>query len=329
MIKIILKTCFFATLFINQSFSQAIPQNSSQNNVYIAEKLEKTAQFPSAHPKTETFLSQPPKIVSSINPIYQIAKFISDDEKNNFLLINPRASERDYQFRSSNINTLNDADVVFYISDNLEYNLPQALISLKKNPKIIQLIKSKNMQLLTFQLRANEENIDTHIWLNPENAIIIATEIAETLSQLYPKESGNYKKKLERFIADVVNMDKQNKLELFKVKQKSFLMDLNSAVYFENYYNMPSAGVIRYTDDQELSFKDIEKINNLIKKEKVVCVLGSYQKRSGLTVQIASNNKIKFALIDIIGGEINDNQNGYVKMMKGLVSDLIQCVQKQ
>ena len=58
MIKIILKTCFFATLFINQSLSQAIPQNSSQNNVYIAEKLEKISNDSKYTPNQKKFIKK-------------------------------------------------------------------------------------------------------------------------------------------------------------------------------------------------------------------------------------------------------------------------------
>ena len=270
-------------------------------------------------------LDQSPKIVSSINPIHQIAKFISGDDKNNSLLINPRASEYDYPIRSNDINKLNKADVIFYVSDNLERTLPQAFASLKSQPKIVQLIKSENIQTLSFQSRVDEDNTDTHIWLSPENAIGIAIEIADTLSKLYPAESKTYQKNLEQFKIDVKNMDNQNKIALFKVRARSFLIDLNSTAYFENYYNMPAAGVIRYSYDQEPTLKDVEKINALIKKERVVCVLGSFQNKSGLTIQIAKNNKAKFALIDIIGNEINYKQNGYTKMMNTLVDDLVKC----
>ncbi|MES2677202.1 MAG: metal ABC transporter substrate-binding protein [Pseudomonadota bacterium] len=278
-----------------------------------------------SQPKIPT-LSQPPKIVSSINPIYQIAKFISGDDKSNSLLINPRASEYSYMMRSSDISNLNKADVIFYVSDNLEYNLPKALAALKTQPKIVQLVKSKNLKLLTFQARVDEDNVDPHIWLSPENAIGIAMEISDTLSALYPSGSGTYKKNLEQFKVDVKNMDEKNKLELLKVRPRSFVVDLNSTAYFENYYNTPAAGVIRYNYDQETTLKEIDKVNNLIKREKVVCLFGSYQDRSGLAVQIANNNKVKFALIDVIGSEINYNQNGYTKMMTGLVDDLVKCV---
>ncbi len=302
MIKIFLKICFFAVFFINQSFAQQ--------------------EISSAWGQT---LGWAPQIASSINPIHQIAKFISGDNKSNSLLINPRISEHDYQFRVSDIRALNKADVVFYINNNLENHFVKALASLEKQPKVVQLSKSKNIKLLTFQPRFNEEIADYHIWLSPENAVGIATEIADNLSALYPRSASTYKKNLKQFIIDVKNMDEENKIKLLKVRAKSFIIDHNSTAYFENYYNLPAAGVMRYHHNQDLTHEDIAKINNLIKTNQVVCVLGSPQELSSLAVQIASNNKVKFALINVIGNKINYRQNGYTKIMSNLVDDLVRC----
>ena len=172
---------FFSAL-IGRISTQALAQNAPENSSVKA-----------------ALLSHPPKIVSSINPIYQIAKFISSDEKNNSLLISSRASIHDYQIKSSDISKLREADVVFYIGNNLENNLPKALIGLQKQPRIVQLIKSKNIKLLTFQARVGEESSDLHIWLNPQNAIGIATDIADTLAEIYPDEAKTYQKNLEQF----------------------------------------------------------------------------------------------------------------------------------
>jgi zinc transport system substrate-binding protein len=321
MIKIILRICIFVIIFFNNCFAQdsyKTGDNIKTNNTTPTAQLKDIS-------KGDVVLSKAPKIASSINPIYQIAKFISGDDKSNYLLINPRVSEHDYQFKVSNINTLNQVDVVFYIDDGLENYFSKALVSLTKKPKIVQLAKSKYVKLLTFQSRANEENVDYHIWMNPQNAIGIAGEIAQTLSSLYPSSALTYKQNLQLFIADIKKMDEENKIKLLKIKPKIFIVDHDGIAYFENYYGLPAAGVIKYYHDQELTIKDIERINNVIKTNKVVCVLGSFQERNGSVVQIANNNKIKLVLTDIIGSEINDKKNGYTQIVSGFVDDLVKC----
>jgi zinc transport system substrate-binding protein len=346
MIKIIFKISVFSVLFASKFFSQDFLSQDFFPQAFAQENYQKNSdaisqpaisdvgnaavatQKKEIAKEKEILLSKPPQIASSINPIHQIAKFISGDDKNNSLLINPRVSEHDYQFKVSNINTLNKVDVVFYVGDGLENYFVKALSSLEKQPKVVQLSKSKYVKLLSFQSRVDEDNTDYHIWLNPENAIGVAAEIAETLSALYPSSANLYKKNLQRFILDIKKMDEENKIKLFQVKSKSFVVDHDSIAYFENYYDMQAAGVMRRYRDQTITPKDVERINNLIKANKVSCILGNFQERNNLVVQLASNNKIKFILIDIMGSEMNHGQNGYTKIISGLVDDLVKCIAK-
>lgn len=268
---------------------------------------------------------QAPKIISSINPVYQIVNSITGDDKNNVLLINPRASEHEYQLKPSDVNKINNADVVFYISDDLEIGLQDLISKAKNQTKIIPLIKTKGLKLLIFQLRPGENTADAHIWLNPENAILMARNIADILSQLNPDGAATYQKNLEQFVVDVRNMDDRNRLELIKVRPKSFMSYHNGISYFEDYYQVKSAGVMTYYPNQILTIEDVKKINNKIKQSGISCLISTPQEINDIPMQLALNNKIKFSLADIVGNQMNYQQNGYVKMMTDFVDELTKC----
>ena len=274
-------------------------------------------------------LDHPPKIVSSINPIYQIAQFISGDKKNNSLLINPKIFEYSYYFSPSDINIIRNADILFYVSDDLESSVPIALSSLKTPPKIVQLIESKNIKLLSLQLRFNEYKNDPHIWLDPDNGISIATNIAQSLSILYPSGAQTYQKNLEQFINDVGEMDKKNKINLLKSPLNSFIIGYNNTAYLENYYNIKSDGVMHYNYGQYLTTGDVYRIDNLIKTNKITCIFGSVRDTSGSTKQITANNNIKFISINVVGNKLDDNQNGYTKIITDLIGKISQCTKSQ
>lgn len=267
-----------------------------------------------------------PRVVSSINPIYQIVNFIMGDDKNDTLLINPRISVHNYQFRPSDVSAVNNADVVFYISDDLENNLSQLISKAQNQPKIVPLIKTNGLKLLSFQVRVGEVNTDPHIWLNPDNAILMAAQISYTLSQISPENAKTYQKNLEQFIMDVKNMDQKNRLQLIKVRQKSFLVYHNSTSYFEDYYKITAGGVMTYYHNQELTLDDLHRINDLIKKNHISCIISTPQEGNNIAIQTAMNNKIKFALADVIGNQANYKQNGYVKLITNFVDGLVKCV---
>ena len=270
-------------------------------------------------------LSKPPKIISSINPIYQIVNFISNDKKNSSLLIEPKSSSHSYYFIPSKIKALEKSDVIFYIGNDLENNLSKILTNLKTKPKIIQLTKSQNIKLLQFQSRFTTENNDPHIWLDPQNAIIIAQKITKTLSDLYPPNTKIYQNNFKKFQEDIIKMDKENKSQLASLTSKKFLVEHNGTAYFKNYYNIKIIGAIRYYHNQTFTIEEIQKLNDLIKKENISCILVSLQEGNGLAIQIANNNRIKFTTIDIIGQKSNNTKNGYTKIITDLVTQITKC----
>ncbi|MCE3255595.1 MAG: znuA [Rickettsiaceae bacterium] len=273
-------------------------------------------------------LSKPPKIASSINPVYQIAKFISGREQDNSLLVHPYFPLYEYNFRASGaFGSLSNTDVVFYISDNLETNLLSNLSILQKQPKTVQLIKAKGIKLLSISSRFGGGSDDPYIWMNPQNAIAMASEIANVLSALYPPNSEMYKKNLEQFKADIKVMDQKNIINLAKVKPKSFILDQNVTSYFEKYYNLPAAAVIRYKPDEVTTQSDIAIINGLIRKEGVTCVMSGLREKSVMASFLAQSNRINFLLTDVMGSgsSSSSKENGYVKMMSDFVRDLASC----
>lgn len=293
----------------SNAFAQSVPQNVAQKQA----------------PKT---LSNPPRIVSSINPVYQIAKFISGDEKNNSLLIYSNVSEYNYIVKPADITKISSADVLFYVSDSLESTLATALPQVKGETKIVQLIKSTNISVISYQSRLGREVVDPNIWLSPTNAIGMAAIIADTLSELYPQGKDLYQKNLAQFSSEVLTMDNNNKSILAVVEPRSFVVDLDRFAYFEQYYHIPDLTIIRSRFDEEPTQNYVASINQVIKASKPVCVLGTDKQQSGLAWQISNNNRLKFTLIDVIGNSSKYSANGYVEMMQDIVNNLVKCAGK-
>lgn len=271
-------------------------------------------------------LESAPKIISSINPIYQIAKFISGDEKNNSLLIKPQFSEREYNVKSSDINKINETDVLFFVSSDLESSLSDNLTKISAKTKVVELIKAPNIKIISYDTRQGKIN-DPNIWLSTQNAKMIATQIASTLSDLYPQGASQYQKNLQDFNLQILEFEKNALENLAKIPQKSFVIDFDNLAYFTEQYGLNSAGIIRYDYDVEPTMRHIDNINKSIKKEKAVCVIQSSQGGSSLIAwQISNNNKIKLSLVDVIGKDSYKRKNGYLSMMEDLVISISKCI---
>jgi len=290
-------------------------------------------------------------IVTSINPLYQITKFISADKNKILLLVNPNISEHDYMPKPSDIRNINNSDLIFYISNDLEYYLPKILKSTNNKARIIELINSPNLKLLKIKNNKVDKNykIDPHIWLNPDNAIIIAQIITENLSELDPKYKDYYHNNLKKFISEIKTntifhhaaLPRAVKNQGFstyqypskdrywynnkKIKQNNYLIYHNCYQYFEDYYQLNSSKIIPYFQNIGPGISDIKKAEEIIKKDNIKCIIAQPQEESRVALEIANANKIKFIIADIIGSKNYDEKNGYIKLINDLVVKFSDC----
>ena len=263
------------------------------------------------------------KILSTINPIHQIVKAIASDNQT-FLLVDANSSAHDYMLKPSDLRKVNQADVIFYVSDDLEFYLRKIINGSNNKAKVIRLIDIDGIKLLPMRLRDDKysKKSDPHIWLNPENAIIIATYIAQTLSEMDVENADKYQANLKRFTVDVKGFIARNRKDLAKISAVNYVIYHNAYQYFEDYYGLQAAKVISYHHHQHLSVRDMQSLAKLIKEDDVQCLFGQKQEEAMEASRIAQEQNIKFILLDIIGSK----EDSYLQLFNKLVGDFSSCL---
>ena len=134
----------------------------------------------------------PPKIVVSINPIYQILLAITEDKNNSILIIDPKVSEHDYQLKKSDAKAVFESDIIFYVDNDLEKNFAK----LVRDKTSYQLSQVSNIKLLP--RRGNIKKLDLHLWLNPENSVKIAEFMTQKICEIDVPNSKKYQQNLKK-----------------------------------------------------------------------------------------------------------------------------------
>ena len=75
-------------------------------------------------------------IVNSILPLWQITNFLTSHKIENILLIQPTDSEHNFQLKNQDMINLQRANLIFYLSKNLENLLPKLQQNKDLNNKI-------------------------------------------------------------------------------------------------------------------------------------------------------------------------------------------------
>ena len=169
------------------------------------------------------------KVVTSIKPIHSLASYLMDGVAKPDLIVDGYSSPHNFALKPSHAKMLQDADLIFWVGEDLENFLEKPLNSIAKKAEKIELIEIKGLKKLKFRERnvfdehdhGHKEKEDDHdhdkeshkedehddhgheghahgeyaphIWLDPMNAKVILNEMVEHLIENDPTNEAKYK----------------------------------------------------------------------------------------------------------------------------------------
>ncbi|OTG85135.1 metal ABC transporter solute-binding protein, Zn/Mn family [Acinetobacter sp. ANC 4648] len=137
-----------------------------------------------------TSWAQAPLVVST-HPIYLIAKKITQGIEEPQLLLEHQTGH-DVQLTPTHRKMIQDASLLIWLGKEHEAPLEKVLAG---NNKAISILKSGILQPLPLRNTrgiALKDTIDTHVWLDPNNAVRIGFFIAALRSQQHPENKAAY-----------------------------------------------------------------------------------------------------------------------------------------
>ena len=90
-------------------------------------------------------------VVTSIKPIHSIASNIMDGVSEPILLVEGTTSPHSYIMKPSHVEAINKADLIFFVSDDLETFLEKPLNNISNNAKIIELMDNEDLFVMKFR----------------------------------------------------------------------------------------------------------------------------------------------------------------------------------
>ena len=260
-------------------------------NIFLLLLIIASAAFASDKPQKK------PLIVASINPIYQIVLAITEDKNNSILIINPNISEHDYQLKKSDAEFASQADLIFYIDDDLEKNFAK----LVKGKNVYKMSQINKIKLL--QRRNDSKKTDLHLWLNPENGVKIAEFITQKICEIDAENSKKYQKNLEKLKKEILKTEKNIRENLRPIQNSGFVFYHDGYQYFEDFFELKPLKIISGNHDFELTIKDVRELDALAKTGRIKCIFGDVYDEKNSAKKLAQNYGVKFTTLDLIGRE--------------------------
>ena len=93
------------------------------------------------------------KVVASIKPIHSLASYLMDGIAKPDLIVDGYASPHGFAMKPSHAKMLQNADLIFWVGEDLESFLEKPLSSIAKKAEKIELMETKGLQVLKFRER--------------------------------------------------------------------------------------------------------------------------------------------------------------------------------
>ena len=263
------------------------------------------------------------------------------------LIVNRGASPHDYSLRPSNAASLEAADVVFWISNGLTPWLDDALNTLARNAKVIELMDAKGATVLPFRDGATFEthshrhkhdedghdedehatvNIDPHGWLDPDNGKTWLDVIATELSKIDPENTDIYFDNVSQGKTDIDAVISEIDATLATFRGTNFIVYHDAYQYFERRFDVLAAGSISMGDVSDPSPARIAEIRQTVEELDMTCVFSEPQFNPELVATVVDGTKARAHVIDPLGTRLTLGADFYLNLLRDIAQTMASCL---
>ena len=292
------------------------------------------------------------KVVTTIKPLHSLISSVMEGVGEPSLIIEGTSNPHTFVFKPSHAQMLEEADIVFWIGEDLEAFMEKPLDSLAGNATKISFMELSSIEKLKFR----EENIfddhddhghddhdghedeheghdghdghhhgefDAHIWLDPSNAIEMVLEISHELSEIDPDNAAKYEMNANKTIASLNNLI--NEINSSIPKDASYIVFHDAYQYFENRFGVSSAGALTLNPDVLPGAKQIDAIQDLIQNQNIKCIFSEPQYNPKIIETLAADMKISTGIMDPLGAFIDQGPEMYQSLILDIANSLKDC----
>ena len=294
------------------------------------------------------------KVVASIKPIHSLISYVMDGVGTPGLLVDGSSSPHTFQLKPSHATMLQEADIVFWIGEDLESFLETPLESIAKDAKQVTLMESENIEMLKFREKNvfddhddhgdehddhdehgdehdehahhdghNHGEFDIHFWLDPEIAKTIVQIAAKEMSEIDPANASKYEANAAKALNELDQLinDTRGKIN----KDATYVVFHDAYQYFEQRFGIEVIGALTVNPEVLPGAKQLAEIREVIEHEGVNCLFSEPQFNPSIAETIASDTGVKAAVLDPLGAELEPGKDLYFDLISDMASSFESC----
>jgi len=269
------------------------------------------------------------QVTVSILPQAYFVDRISGGSVSVNVMVGPGQEAHTYEPKPEQMRALTQSNILFTIG--LEYEAVWVPRFKDINPNLAIIDSAKGIQRIPLttdhsheddeESHEDEENegLDPHVWLSPENGKIIAENTLVALNTLIPESAEMFRENFDALIADIENLDRDINDTLNTLEQRKFMVFHPAWGYFADHYNLEQFPV--QVGGQDPSPSELAALVDMAQNEKIKVIFVQPTFNTASAAAVAQEIGAEVAVIDPLAKDWLSNLESAAKAFKSALSN--------
>ncbi len=277
--------------------------------------------------------AEAPVVVADLAPIHSLVAQVMVGVGEPKLLIPARVSPHGHSLKVSQARELADADLVFWVGETLTPWLEKALETLAHDANAVELLEVKELTLL--DMSESEEHdedahhhgdADPHIWLDPDNAAILISAIAEALIAADAENADAYQQNAATALERLAVLSTEIAAQMEPSKGREYIVFHDGYRYFENRFGLGRAVAITGSHAVKPGARRLSEIRQVIRDTPTDCVFSERQFGAKSVNAIVRGTTMRPAELDPMGATLTPGPDLYSGLIRALATSFSTCL---
>ncbi len=263
-------------------------------------------------------------VVTTVAPITNMVKNVGGNRIDLQGLIPEGTDSHTFEPRPSDINIIANADLIILNGLNLE-TPTEKLVKANGKPDVVVLklgdsTVTREEWIFDFSFPKAEGDPNPHLWMNVLYAIRYVELIRDKSIELDKDNGDFYIKNADAYLSKLKQLDKgvEEAIKTIPKENRKLLTYHDSWAYFARRYGMAVIGAIQPSSFSEPSPREVARVIDQLKAEKLPAIFGSEVFPSKILDQIGREAGVRYVDTlrdDDLPGSVDSPEHSYIGMM--------------
>ncbi|MBF0188844.1 MAG: zinc ABC transporter substrate-binding protein, partial [Magnetococcales bacterium] len=167
---------------------------------------------------------------------------------------------------------------------------------------------------------------DAHIWLSPDNALVMATVIMEVLVERDPAHKEIYQRNLNTLHKTIRAADSAIRQQLAPVRDTPYAVFHDGYGYFEKHFGLSPLGSVMQGAGRQAGAKHLLALRSHLKEHGAVCIFKEPQFQDRTVTALVRGTDLRVGELDPLGSGLTPGPDAYVQLLKQLGESIRSCL---